>query len=109
VTHGGHCYWIYAVCDVTIGWSFTFANQRFGEACLHNTHILGRRSSGGAGGAVKMLRAMETYKKQKIITNYVCFCSPTMLISKMITEIIENRSEFSGCPNNCNKFVQSRS
>jgi len=28
-------------------------------------HIQGRRSSGKAGGAVKMLGAMETYNKQK--------------------------------------------
>jgi len=30
---------------------------------------------------------METY--QKIVTNYVCFCSSTMLTSKIIIEIIE--------------------
>jgi len=28
---------------------------------------------------------------------------------KTITEIIETHSEFSGCPNCCNKFVSSRS
>ena len=39
---------------------------------------------------------METYKRQKIFTNYACFCSSTMLTSKIITEIIENPSEFSG-------------
>jgi len=44
---------------------FTFANQRFGEVCSHNLHIQGRQSSGRAGEAVKQLRAMETYKKQK--------------------------------------------
>jgi len=44
---------------------FTFANQCFGEVCGHNLHILGRRNSGRAGVAVKMLTAMETYKKQK--------------------------------------------
>jgi len=32
-----------------------------------------------------------------------------MLISKMMAEIIENHSEFSGCPNSCNRFVSSRS
>jgi len=37
---------------------FTFANQCFGD-------IRGRRNSGRAGREVKMLRAMETYKKQK--------------------------------------------
>jgi len=40
---------------------FTFANKRFGEVCWHNMHVQGRRSSGRAGGAVKMLGAMETY------------------------------------------------
>ena len=44
---------------------FAFTNQRFGEVCWHNMHIQGRRSSGRAGGAVKMLGAMETYNKQK--------------------------------------------
>ena len=34
-------------------------------AALHNMHIQGRRRSGRAERAVKMLRAMETYKKQK--------------------------------------------
>jgi len=34
-------------------------------------------------GTVIELRAMETY--QKIITNYACFCSATMLTSKIIT------------------------
>ena len=42
---------------------FTFENQRFREVCWHNMHIQGRRSSGR--GAVKQLKAMETYKKQK--------------------------------------------
>jgi len=68
-------------------------------------HIQGRRSSGRAGGAVKQFRAMETYKKQKLVTNYICFRS-TMLTTKMR---IGNHSEFSGCPNSCNKFVYSRS
>jgi len=37
----------------------------------------------GQGGAVKHFRAVETYEKQKIITNNVCFCSSTMLTSKI--------------------------
>jgi len=48
-------------------------------------HIQGRQSRGRAGGAVKQLRAMETYKKQKIVTSYDCFCSSTMLTSRIIT------------------------
>jgi len=46
---------------------------------------------------------MQTYKK--IVINYVCFCSSTMLTSKIITEFIENHTEFSGCRNSSNKFV----
>jgi len=49
----------------------------------------GRRRSGRAGGAEKGLRAIETYKKQKIVTKYACLCSATMLTSRRITEIIE--------------------
>jgi len=66
----------------------------------------GRRSSGRAGGgAAKELRPRETYKKQKIVTNCACFCSLTILTSK----IIENYCEVSGCANSCNKFVWIRS
>jgi len=32
-----------------------------------------------------------------------------MLTSKVITEMIEHHSEFSGCRNSCNEFVSSRS
>jgi len=39
---------------------------------------------------------MEICKKQKIVTNYACFCAATMLTSKILAEIIENLSEFSG-------------
>jgi len=89
---------------------FKFVNQRFGEVCWHTMHIQGRRSSGKAGRALKKLRAMETYKKaKKIVTNYVCFCSSRMLTSKIMTEIIENHSEFSGCPSSCSKFISSQS
>ena len=55
----------------------------------------------GQRGAAKELRARETYKKQKIVTNCACFCSLTILTSK----IIENYCEVSGCANSCNKFV----
>jgi len=51
---------------------FTFAKQRFGEACWHNMHIQGRRSNGRAGVAEKDLSAMEIYKKKLL---------PIMLIS----------------------------
>jgi len=51
---------------------------------------------------------METYKKQTNVTKYACFCSATMLTSKIVTQITENHSESSGCTNSCNKFVSSR-
>jgi len=55
------------------------------------------------------LREMQTYKKQKILHQYVCFCSTTMLTSKIITECVENHYECCGCVNSCNKFVSTRS
>ena len=48
-------------------------------------------------------------KNTKIVTNNVCFCSSTMLTSKIITEIIENHSEFFGCSKSCNDYVSIRS
>jgi len=46
-------------------------------------------------GAVKELRAMETYKKnKKIVRNYACFCQSTMLTPKIIKETIENLLQF---------------
>jgi len=62
-------------------------------------HIQGRWSSGRAGGAEGKL------KNNKIVTNYVCFCSSTMLTAK-ITEIVEIHSEFSECPNSCINLFQ---
>jgi len=61
----------------------------------------GRRSSGRAKGAVKELRAMEPYKKRKFVSN---FCSATMLSSIIITEIMENHSEFFECVTAAIKF-----
>jgi len=61
------------------------------------------------GKAVKTLRAMQIYKKQKIVTNYAFFSSETMLTSKIIPEFIENHSEVSECSKSCNKFVSVRS
>jgi len=40
-------------------------------------------------GSVKVLREMQTDKKQKILHQYVCFCSETMLTSKIITESVK--------------------
>jgi len=52
---------------------------------------------------------METYTSKKIFANYDCCCSAKMFSSKIITNIVENHSEFSGWANSCNKFVSSRS
>jgi len=59
----------------------------------------------GQGGGSKSVKG----NKQKIVTDYACFCSATMLTSKKIPEIIENHSEVLGCANSCNKFVSNRS
>jgi len=55
-------------------------------------------------GSVKVLREMQTYKKQKILHQYVCFCSATMMTSKIITESVENHSECCGCVYSCTDF-----
>jgi len=60
MAYGGHCNWIYAVCDATM---LVTSYSRFGEVCWYNVHIQGCWNSGRAGGAVKELRARETYKK----------------------------------------------
>jgi len=39
-------------------------------------------TAGGQGGE-KNWRAMETITNKKVLTNYACFCSDTMLISKI--------------------------
>jgi len=59
--------------------------------------------------SLKVLGEMQIYKKHKIIHQYVCFCSATMLTSKIITECVENHSGCCGCVNICNKFVSTRS
>jgi len=48
-------------------------------------------------GSVQVLREMQTYKKKKILHQYVCFCSTTMLTAKIITESVENHYECCGC------------
>jgi len=47
--------------------------------------------------------------KQKIDTNYACFCFRNDVNSKIITEIIENHSEFFGGANSWINFVSNRS
>jgi len=54
------------------------------QAKLHKTQVAAEAAVGQ--GSVKVLREMQTYKKHKIFHQYVCFCSVTMLTSKIITE-----------------------
>jgi len=61
---------------------------------LHKTQIAAKASVGQ--GSVKILKEMQTYKKQKNIHQYVCFCSSKMLTSKIITESVENHYECCG-------------
>jgi len=94
-------------------WLKTSSNKIFPNQvrfrCVSQTFIQGRRNRVRQGGAMKELRAMETYKKQKIVTNYYCFCASTTLTSKIVAEIVENHSEFYGCTNSCSKIVSNRS
>jgi len=48
-------------------------------------------------------------KTKKPRYKYAYFCSATMLTSKVMTKIIENRYEFFECADICNKFISSRS
>jgi len=60
-------------------------------------------------GSVIVLGEMQTYKKQNILDQYVCFCSETMLTSEIITESVENHSECCEYVISCSKFVSDRS
>jgi len=62
---------------------------------LHKTQAAAEAAVGQ--GSLKVLREMQTYKKHKIIHQHVCFCSTTMLTSKIITESVENHSECCRC------------
>jgi len=72
---------------------------------LHKTQVAAEAVEGQ--GPVKVLKEIQTCKKQKIIHQYVCFCSATMLTSKTITESVENHSECCGWMNSCSKFVST--
>ena len=109
MVYGGHCYWIYAVCDEKIWRHIHVCKATFWWSLLTQDAYSGTSEQRQGRGPVKELRAMETCKKQKIVTKYVCFYSSTMLTSKTITEFIENHSNFSWYPNTCNKFVSSQS
>jgi len=74
---------------------------------LHKTEVAAEAAVGQ--GSVKVLREMLTDKKQKMLLQYVCSCSATMLTSKIITESVENHSECRECVNSRNKLVSTRS
>jgi len=50
---------------------------------FHKTQVVAKAAIGQ--GSVKVLRELQTYKKQKILQQYVCFCSAKMLTSKILT------------------------
>jgi len=83
----------------------SYLNKSFTLALGLQAKVLAQGRQNSDRGAVKELRTMQAYKKQKIVTKYAFFCSATMLTSRLITEIIENHSEVSVCANSCNKFV----
>jgi len=58
------------------------------------------RDGGAAVGQWGNKRVECSGNLKKIIANYACLCSATMLTSKIITEITENHSEFSGWAHN---------
>jgi len=57
----------------------------------------------------KLLVWVQCTKAPIIVILFAFTCSPTMLILKMLTESVENHSEFYVCANSCNKFNSSRS
>jgi len=61
---------------------------------LHKTQVAAEAALGH--GSVKVLREMQTYKKQNILHQYVCFCSTTMLTLNIITESAVNHYEYCG-------------
>jgi len=61
--------------------------QTYVLAKFVDTTCIFRNAGAAAEGAVREFRATETYKNKKIVTNYVCFCSSTMLTTKIITEL----------------------
>jgi len=71
----------------------------------HKTQVAAEAAVGQR--SVNVLMETQTYKKQNILHQYVCFCSATMLISTILTESL-NHSEYCGCVYSCNKVVSTR-
>jgi len=59
----------------------------------------------GQGSSNKSWGQWKFFKNKKKRYKLCLFLLSTMLTSKIITKMLENHSEFSGCPNSCNKFV----
>jgi len=69
----------------------------------------GRQSSSRVGkgsNRVEINRNVQKYTKKSLAIMLVLLA--TVLISKVITEIIKKTSEFSRCANSCNKFISIR-
>ena len=97
MTYGVHCCWTYVVCDFTIWRHIQVCTLRFWRSFFDTTCIF--RDAGEAveqGSSEKVGGQWKLIKNKNIITNYICFCSPAILPSKIITEILENHSEFLG-------------
>jgi len=77
--------------------SLTNINENKGTCPARGCRLIGqtvpgtpkqRQSKGG--GAEKEMRAMQNYKNEQIVTNFICFCSATILTSKIISESVDN-------------------
>ena len=75
---------------------------------LDKTQVAAEAAVGQESVKPEGIEGNANIQKHKILHQHVCFCSATMLTSKIITESVENHSECCGCVNNCNKFVSTR-
>jgi len=93
---------------VTLGWLPQVATVSQSSTFKLFTEIQGRRNSGGAGGKIKELRAMEACKKQTNRYQLCLFLHSNNVDLKKKAELIENHYEFCRCASSCNKFASSR-
>ena len=92
-------------CDVIFGFATHVLAKFVDTTCIFS----GAGAAVGQGEQENILGQWKLMKNKKIVTNDVCFCSSTMLTSRIITEIIENHSELFGCSKSCNDYVSIRS
>ena len=83
----------------------SYLNISFTLALGFQANVLAQGRLNSGRGSSKRVEGNANLQKQKIVTNCACFCSATMLTSRLISEIIANHSEVSGCANSCNNFV----